>query len=402
MKKWIVILFIMLVSVTVICAGYAESDTSVTVPTVDNLKKFDIPDNEALRLIRDMKTGWVLGNTFDAWNNGWFTGKEPEMETYWCQAKTTQELIRAIKDAGFNVIRVPVSWHDHVDENYIINPVWLNRVKEVVGWILDEGMYAIVNVHHDNSEDFFYPDTAHYEQSEKYLTAIWKQMAEAFSECDEHLVLESMNEPRLVGTDFEWDLNEAMPACRDAADCINRLNQKFVDTVRAAGGNNATRYLLVPGYCASPKGVLSSLFRMPQDTEENKIILEVHAYTPYDFALNAAPRSQTEFSIENSNQISDIATFMNSLYNRFVVNGIPVLIDEYGALNKKGNLQSRVDFTAYYIASASARGMTCCWWDNHAFSGNGEQFGLIDRKAIKWRYPEIVDAIMQNCLYNRE
>ena len=400
-KKIALLVLAVMLAVAAATAEPAES-ISVTIPVIGNMKQFEIPDNEAFRFMRELKTGWNLGNTFDAWNNGWFRGSEPGLETYWSGAKTTRKLISAIKEAGFNVIRIPVSWHDHVDEQYNINPVWMNRVKEVTGWAVDEGMYVIVNVHHDNMEEYLYPDSAHYEQSAAYMAAVWKQIAEAFGEYDDHVIFESMNEPRLVGTTYEWSFNAASPDCRDAAECINRLNQLFVDTIRATGGNNEKRYLAVPGYCASPQGVLNDLFRIPEDTADNRIIISVYAYTPYDFAPNTNRGTPTTFDLEkDQSQKSQIATFMNSLYHTYIANGIPVIIDEYGALNKDGNLQDRVNFAAYYTCSASARGMSCIWWDNHAFAGNGEQFGLINRTTCEWTYPEIVESIMMNCMYNR-
>ena len=401
MKRIFSLLTVTLLILTVLASGLAENE--IIIPSISEMKRFDIPENEALQFTRNMRTGWNLGNTFDAYNNGWFSGGEPGLETYWCGTKTSRELIKTIHEAGFNLIRIPVSWHDHVDASYTVNSVWMSRVKEVVSWAVDEGMYVIINVHHDNDKAYFYPDSDHFEQSAKYLSAIWLQMAENFAEFDDHVIFESMNEPRLVGNVFEWSLSESSPECVDAVECINKLNQLFVDTIRSTGGNNATRYLAVPGYCASPYGVLSSLFVIPDDSAENRIIISVHAYTPYDFALNQGDGSVSAFSIEESASMkSQIGSFMNDLYKKFIAKGIPVIIDEFGALNKKGNLQSRVDFSAYYICSASARGITCCWWDNHVFTGNGEQFGIIDRNTCQWRYPEIVEAIMNHCMFNRE
>ena len=373
----------------------------------EDMKQFEIPDSEALQFTRKLKAGWNLGNTFDAHDSG-ETVKGRDYETYWCGAKTSRELIHELKEAGFNLIRIPVSWHNHlIDENYTIDPVWLNRVKEVAQWVVEEDMYFIINIHHDNSLKYLYPDPAHYEQSEKYLSAIWSQLAEAFSDFDDHCIFESMNEPRLVGNQYEWWLNESSSDCRMAADCINQLNQKFVNIVRSAGGNNATRYLSVPGYCASPDGALSSLFKIPDDSADHRIIIEVHAYTPYNYALNLQNKD-TRFDLEkDTSKKSEISSFMNRLYNKFIQYGIPVLIDEFGVLRKDpagDDLQDRVNFTAFYTASASARGITCCWWDNHVFTGNAdsERFGIIDRVAIQWKYPDIALAMLQNCLYHRQ
>ena len=380
-----------------------SENIEIPVFTEENLKKFDLPDSEAIRFVAKLKAGWNLGNTFDAYDE-YNNSLGLRLETYWCGAKTTRELFHALKTAGFNLVRIPVSWHNHVtDENYTIDPNWIARVKEVAKWAADEDMYFIVNIHHDNSEKYFYPDEEHAAQSEKYLTAIWKQIAENFADFDDHCILESLNEPRLVGKSNEWYLDTSSASGKKAVEIINQWNQMFVDIVRGTGGNNATRYLSVPGYCASPASVLTDLFVMPKDTAENKIILEVHAYTPYSFALDKNS-SDSSFDLENDkSKKQQIATFMNSLYQKYVSKGIPVIIDEFGALQKKStDLQARVNFTAYYIASASTRGITCCWWDNHAFSGDGERFGIIDRNRIQWKYPDIALAILRNCTYNRE
>ena len=404
LKKTIAALLLILCLILSTMAGLAEPPVQtegITIPVIDDLKKFEIPDNDAMKLLKDMKSGWNLGNTFDAFNgygsHSWGTA----METSWVGVKTTKNLIAAIKEAGFNTIRIPVSWHNHVDENDIIDLDWIARVKQVAGWALDEGMYVIVNTHHDNDVKYYYPDTVHYDRSEAYLSAVWTQMAEVFKDCDDHLILESMNEPRLVGTAYEWNWNSSVSECRLSAKYLNQLNQKFVDIVRASGGNNATRYLAVPAYCASPWNAIDQAFQLPEDTVENRIIVSAHAYTPYNFALNLQSGDRT-FDIEkDQSKKGEIASFMNGLYNRFIQNGIPVMMDEFGALDKGGNLQDRVNFTAYYVASASARGITCVWWDNHSFTGSGERFGLIRRNTLEWVYPDIALAIQANCLYNR-
>ena len=376
----------------------------IPVFTEETMEKYEIPDTEGLRFTRKLKAGWNLGNTFDAKDDGvGFSGRD--YETYWSGARTTRELIRAVHEAGFNFIRMPVSWHNHVtDADYTVDPAWMARIKEVADWILDEGMYVIINIHHDNEKDCLYPSTSRYEQSEKYVTAIWRQVCKTFADYDDRVIFESMNEPRLVGHEtYEWWLNMSDAQCRDAVNCINRLNQAFVDTVRSSGGQNAGRYLLVPGYCAAPDWALIKEFKLPEDTVPDRIMVEVHAYTPYNYALNKAD-PDSRFDLEkDAGKKKEIADFMTRLYNRYIRQGIPVVIDECGAMRKNtGDLQDRVNFTAFYVASASARGITCCWWDNHVFTGNGERFGIIDRKKIEWKYPDIALAILENCGFNRE
>ena len=407
-KKIIVLLrnlFLLLAAIACGTVGYSETldkPEEITVPEVTVSRRFSIPDNEAMTLMREIRCGWNLGNTFDAYNGYQQHVSGTSMETSWVQAKTTEGLIQAVKDAGFNMIRIPVSWHNHVDENDTIDEAWINRVREVAGWALDRGMYVIVNVHHDNHKRFFYPDNEHYERSAAYLTSVWTQMANTFQDCDTHLILESMNEPRLTETGYEWNWNRSSAECREAADCINRLNQLFVDTVRATGGKNADRYLMVPAYDAAPWYASDAAFRLPEDPAENRIIVETHAYSPYNFALNTQSPDNTFDLEKDAGKKSEIDGFLSELYRRFVSKGIPVIMDEFGALNKSGNTQARVNYTAYYVAAAAARGIPCVWWDNHVFTGNGEQFGLISRKTLNWIYPEIVEAIQKNSMKRPE
>ncbi len=379
------LLLALLLSLTACCTA-----DEVTVPDVQ-VGTYSIPENDALKFVRDMKLGWNLGNTFDAIDCNWL--KNPlDYESGWVGVKTSEALIQTLKDAGFKTLRLPVSWHNHVDADYQIDAAWLDRVYEVASWAYDLDMYVILNIHHDEAQ--FLPSPGHYEESARYIEAIWTQLAEKFRDFDSRLIMESMNEPRLLNSNYEWNFVSAASECRNAAKCLNQLNQLFVDTVRKSGGNNADRYLMVPAYAANPDYACNTQhFLLPEDTADNRIIVSVHAYTPYSFALQL-PGVKT-FDI--AKQGRDIDVFMDRLYRTYVSRGTPVVIGEFGALNKNGNMQDRVDFTAYYVASARARGMTAVWWDNHNFTGSGEQFGLIDRRSCEWKAPKILEAMLKYC-----
>ena len=360
---------------------------------------YELPDNDALAFVQDMKIGWSLGNTLDAFLEGGYTN-ELDSETCWVSVATTKEMIDDICEAGFRTMRVPVTWHGHfVDEDFTISEVWLDRVQEIVDYGIDNGMYIILNIHHDTREECYFPDSAHLEQSIRYVTAIWTQLSARFADYDEHLIFEGLNEPRLVGSTYEWWINNSSEECLDSIACINTLNQIFVNTVRAAGGNNGSRYLMVPGYDASPDGALHEDFVLPTDPgdAENRIIVSVHAYTPYNFALQSQDDSgsTSTFDSDETGSTRDIDSFMDRLYDRFISQGIPVVIGEFGARDKDQNTQDRVDYAAYYIAAARARGITCLWWDNNAFTGNGENFGLYYRRGGYFVYPDIVAALMK-------
>lgn len=391
---------IMIALLLVFCMTAACAEEGILIPEITGFKQFEIPDNAAMDFLKEMGVGWNLGNTFDAHVDGasWFRGTELDLETAWVGVKTSENLIVALHDAGFSTIRVPVSWHEHVDADFTISEAWLSRVQEVVDYAIGQGMHVILNTHHDVYPEYYYPSNEHYENSEKYITAIWTQLAARFQDYDEHLIFESMNEPRLKDTSNEWYYNPTSIECQESAECINKLNQAFVNTVRASGGNNADRYLMVPGYCAAPENAVNGVFALPQDTADNRIIVSVHAYTPYAFALQDG--GDKTFTIGATSQANQINLFMTSLYNTYISQGVPVVIGEFGARDKGGNLQERVNFAAYYTAAASARNIPCCWWDNGAFSGNGEIFGIINRTTCEWTYPEIAQAIVQNGGYD--
>lgn len=361
-------------------------------------------DADALAFVEDMKIGWNLGNTFDAIDYGGITRDNELMyESCWSGAVTTKEMIDTLKEAGFQTIRIPVSWHNHLwDENNTISEPWLTRVQEVVDYAIEDDMYVIINIHHDTSVNYYYPSKEYLEDSTEYVADIWTQIADRFAEYDNHLIFEALNEPRLTGTEDEWWMdNVEKEECVDAVKCINALNQTFVDVVRSSGGNNTSRYLMVPGYCASLQGATHPDFVLPADIEgnENRILLSVHAYTPYAFALQPGEEggSTDRFRADDASDTRDIDHLMDTLYEAYISKGTGVVIGEFGARDKGGNTQDRADFYAYYIAAARQRGITCCIWDNNAFTGSGELFGFFDRQTLTFPYPEMLESLMENC-----
>lgn len=369
----------------------------INIPDV-TIEAKEIPENEALQFTADMSIGWNLGNTMDATVAN-TPANELDVETAWCGVETTQEMIDEIHAAGFNTLRLPVSWHNHVTgDDFAISEVWMNRVQEIVDYAYNQGMYVILNTHHDVDAAYYYPTSEYLESSTHYITSIWTQVAERFADYGDHLIFEGMNEPRMVGTNNEWWIDNNNAECQDAIACINTLNQAYVDTVRAQGSeNNANRYLMVSGYDASIDGATNAGFVVPTDSADNKIIISVHAYTPYNFALQGPSDSgsQADFDETSTGSTRDIDSLFSKIYSQYISKGIPVVIGEFGARDKDNNLQARVNWAAYYIAAATANGVPCCWWDNNAFTGDGENFGLLGRNFLSWYSPEIVLAMMK-------
>jgi len=350
-------------------------------------------------LIADMGAGWNLGNTLDATG-----GKGMASEISWGMPKTTKQMIDGLAASGIKTIRIPVSWSKHlVDAKYTIDPAWMSRVKEITDWAIADGMYVIINDHHDNfptpigltAGKGYYPDSANLAVSEAFFANVWAQICLAFNNgYDEHLIFETMNEPRLRGTDVEWTYSSSNEKSVDSLKAINKLNQVCVDTIRASKGNNASRFIMVPGNAATPAAVLSDEFVLPTDKKNTgKIIVAVHLYTPYIFAGQApgtkvfTPKIQNEF----------VATF-KKLNEKFVKNGTGVIIGEYGAVNKN-NPEDRVKYFEAYNKFAKKYGMAACLWDNGVWkipegtTDYSEKFGYYNRKEQTWYFPEVLEAI---------
>lgn len=336
----------------------------------------EIRDISAKELVSEMKIGWNLGNTLDA------SGADGvAAETSWGNAKTREDMMKLLKDTGFNVLRIPVTWNGHMDEQYNVDPEWMTRVKEVVDYGINNNLFVILNTHH---EDWYYPNSENKDEDIKQLKALWEQIAEEFKGYDEHLIFEGLNEPRLRDTAMEWT-----GGTPEAQEIINEYEQVFYDTVRNSGGNNGKRHLMLTGYAASSQSSSLQAIKLPEN--DNKIIISVHGYLPYSFALDT--KGTYKFDA-NSDAVSIDSLFLN-LDSMFLSQDVPVIIGEFGCVNKD-NLDDRIECAKYYVSTAKSYGVPCIWWDNGSFVGSGENFGLMDRQApAEWKTPELVNAMIE-------
>lgn len=353
----------------------------------------------AMQTVKDMTVGWNLGNTLDAIGNGSLYS-----ETSWGQPKTTKEMIDGLANSGIKTIRIPTSWAKHMDKKtYTINPEWMKRVKEIVDWAIEDGMYVILNDHHDNFNNpakmpacaGYYPNEKNKIESERFLLNLWTQVAVAFNNgYDEHLIFETLNEPRLCGTGHEWWFDQNAAECKEAANCLNEYNQLILDAIRKTGGNNQKRYVSCPGLAASPDSALNPAFKLPEDDEKGKLILSVHMYTPYNFAM-ASPGDKNFTSAHQA----DLGRYFSRLNASFVSKGIPVIIGEMGATNKD-NIEERVKWFNYFLTQSRKYGMTSCLWDNGAWeirnNDYNEKYGYYNRREQTWYFPEILNAMIES------
>lgn len=383
-----------------------DGDTSEALPYDSD---FTIGVDE---IAEAMGAGWNVGNQLEA-NAG---GKVNE--TAWGNPEITQELISAVADAGFQTIRVPVSYLDRIDDEngYTVDTAWLDRVEEVVQYCYNEGLYVIINMHGDgyntveggwflvNGEDQDYI-------CEKYA-AVWKQVAERFADYDEHLIFESMNEE--LDGNYDGDPNPEYYAN------LNKYNQIFVDTVRATGEKNTHRWLLMPGWNTNIAYTVGDYgFEMPTDENctagENRMMLSVHYYDPWDYCgeedlktilwgdygekmidTHGFPR----MNIARWGDQSYLDDLFQQLYDAYVQNDIPVVIGEYGCIDKssayagfEGQITAnRAYFNGYVAGKAASMGMIPVYWDNGYNGVYG--FGLFDRNTYEQTQPEIISTII--------
>jgi endoglucanase len=344
----------------------------------------------ASKWVKEIRAGWCLGNSLDACGKP--ANSVTEMESMWGNPPVTRELINALNAAGFNALRVPVTWHKAADENLNIRADWLERVAEIIGWAVEKNMYVILNTHHD--EKIFKFLDRDMEESQKNFKKIWEQIAERFKDFSENLAFEGLNEPRVIGSETEWT-----GGTEEERKNINILHQIFVNTVRAAGGKNSERVLIVTTHAASPTEAAQRALVLPEDSAKNKLIVSLHIYTPWAFALKTDDNGTTDkWCKTNAADTEPITIPMKLAHDLFISEEIPVIIGEMGALNR-GNIDARAAWTEFFVSHAHSLGIPCFWWDSGIFSvvkkypwGWNQPFGLIDRTTNEIVYREIVEA----------
>ncbi len=357
-------------------------------------------DSGTAQFMKNMGAGWNLGNSLDANTGDYNTVHSANSETSWGNPVVTEALVKKVHQSGFESIRIPVSWANHMSSDYKIDKAWLDRVQQVVDYAYKDGMYVILNTHHDNLNSWesgigYYPDSAHTDISRKYVQNVWTQIADRFKDYGDRLIFETLNEPRLRGNGaYEWYFDPDAPdaTARDSMAVINELNQLAVTTIRSRGGKNSTRYIMVPAYVASHFNALGNYFTLPQDTvksNKNRIVVSVHAYRPYDLCLAGWV---TTFDQTGKNELNKLFSDLNS---KFLSKGVPVIIGEMG-ISDKNNAAVRREWFGYYYGLSKQYNIPCFMWDNNAGQNgeDGERHGHLDRGSLTWRDPQIISTIM--------
>ncbi len=333
------------------------------------------PDSEGMTLsaqewTRDVVMGWNLGNSLEC----------PNTETEWGNPKTTQAMIHAVAEAGFNAIRIPVRWINHVNNttDMVVNADWLARVKEVVDWCLEENMYVIINTHHEDWYDRN-PYYSKQEENNRKLAALWTCVATYFRDYDQRLIFAGTNE-----TTVNW----AAPTAEQQA-VQNSYNQTFVDAVRETGGKNYYRNIVVQTFACSPYHGLNG-FTIPTDKVEGRLSVEFHYYDPYEYCGNCTyyywgEAYKDKGRILASSTEKTITNLFDRITNTWAKKGLGVVMGEYGVANHftEDDKQTQQENMQYYlkcvVSEARQHGFAAFAWDNNAFNNGPENFGIFKR-----------------------
>ncbi|HEY1132201.1 MAG TPA: glycoside hydrolase family 5 protein [Roseateles sp.] len=339
-------------------------------------------DLSSLQLSRLMGAGWNLGNALESIGG----------ETAWGNPATTQILMTAVRAAGFKTVRIPVSWKQYADANDNISATWLARVAQVVGYAQTADLYVMINIHWDGG--WMQPTYASQAMANARITRFWTQIANHFKAFDDTLLFAGTNEVMVEG-----DYGTPTAEYRTVQ---NGFNQQFVNAVRATGGNNAVRHLVVQGFNTNIDHTLNFAV-MPDDTARDRLMMEVHYYDPYDFTLNekssiwqwgaAAPDARAK--VAGFDEAWADAQFQK-MKSGFVGKGIPVILGEFGAIRRiehPGAETYRLAWDKYIARSAWTHGLVPVYWDAGAATGN-HSMGLFDRDTGAQVYPEIIRALV--------
>lgn len=322
----------------------------------------------AASLVNQMGVGWNLGNSFDV---------ESKDKTLWGNPLPTRAMIDLVASTGFKTLRIPVTWgyHQSDTEPFTIEQDYLNRVQEVVDYGIENQLFVIINVHHD--DDWVQLVSAEKEYVKARLSSLWEQVAKHFKDYNERLIFDILNEPRLKGTALEWTGGDS-----ESRSILNEYQQAGVDAVRNIGGNNASRFLMVSSYAASTLDDPMDDLVIPNN--DPNIIISLHTYFPWSFAGDE--NGPTTWG--SADERAALNGEMDRIRQKWQVEeGREVILGEWGTRNKN-NLSERVAYAEFYTEAAVSRGFVPVVWDD------GGNFMLQNRNSATWQFPNIVDAII--------
>ena len=347
-------------------------------------------DLTALELAELMGNGINLGNTMEAYGHT-SLGVDAEAtayETLWGCPVTTQEMVTGMKEAGFTALRIPVAWTNAMNYesgDYTIGEDYLNRVEEIINYALNEDMYVIVNDHWDGGWWGMFGSASEETRAQamELYTSMWTQIANRYKEYSDHLIFESANEElgfRLNDKDVAADSGTLSDA--DCYTVTNQINQAFVDTIRATGGNNANRFLLIAGFGTDITNTCNSQFVMPTDTANSKLLVSVHYYDPSGYCI-----FDSVASWGNKEHYNDQNTMLAKM-TQFTEQGYGVIIGEYGVLMESGTMKDNTaEYYRNFLSNCDLYGYVPMLWDCS---------NMYDRRSCKIVDDEVASIFLEH------
>ena len=352
---------------------------SITISLDENRNPASAFDDGTMRnitsidVVSEMKTGWNLGNSLDV---------EGPDETYWGNPATTKTMIDSVSARGFKTLRVPVTWRFHQGPapNYLVEANWLDRVEEIVNYGRANNMYVILNVHHDDT--WIIPTYDQADEVKDRLSKLWTQVAERFKNYSDFLIFETLNEPRHENTANEWTGGTA-----EGRDVVNQFHQVSLEAIRATGGNNSTRHIMISAYAASTLPVAMNALVIPND--DPNTIISLHSYFPYPFTLGG-----TNATWGTDNDRAQLEAEMDRIKTKFTDNGKAVVLGEWASGNQN-NLEDRLEHATFYAQAAAERGFASVWWDNGNSDVSNDGLAIFNRQTLTWPFENIADIIVE-------
>ena len=343
-------------------------------------------DITTMQLTREMGIGINLGNTYESfgdWIKQWGDGTPKSYYTAWGSPEITVNTIGGYYKEGFRVLRVPVHWFNLMDDEYNISPEYMEAVKKTIDTALSYGLYVIVNIHHDERNLFAnMSNDDELGNSMGYYIKIWSQIAEVFKNYDDHLIFESLNEEACWGNIYnQWSgTDEEKLAGRVKVFAITyELNQQFINVIRNSGGNNDKRHLLLAGYCTDLVETTNELFQLPNDPM-NRIAISIHYYIPAAFAILTEDADWAKARSEwgTAQDLLELNNNLDLIKKRFIDNGVPVIIGEYGCPTKNKEVESVRSYIYNVCKEIYDRHMVPILWDVTNEFYNRTSFQMID------------------------
>jgi endoglucanase len=368
--------------------GYPSYNTSPLAPDATGMA------SNAVQLAAKINLGWNIGNTLEAIGG----------ETAWGNPMVTKALIDKVKLSGFNAVRIPCSWNQYMANTATaqLKLDWMNRVKQVVQYCVDNGMYVVVNIHWDGGWLENNCTTTKQTSVNAMQKAFWEQIATHLREFDEHVLFASANEPNVSDA--------------TQMSVLSSYHQTFINAVRSTGGHNSYRVLVIQGPSTDIQKTYDLMNTLPTDQIAGRLMTEIHYYTPWNFCGMEADESwgkmfyywgngyhSTADPTRNATygEEADVIKYFQMMKTKFVDKGIPVVLGEYGAIRRSSltgdaltlHLASRAYYLKYVTQQASAYGLLPFYWDNGANGNN--TFALFDRQTNAVYDQQALDALVQ-------